>query len=459
MLKRLIALGLLAALLSAPLAGLGEEAFSLETLLQYRAGIASVNGTGYVMVTDKHSSLKAYFTTDGVQASPYMYSNLSYLSYGFCVGFNEAGDNTRGLATLNGVRLTEEKYGHFIAYSSRWAVGYVLSPATEEAYGFKRGNEFFDVEQVDVLYIPDPDAPAQVVASLSGDAFATAAAHGDYLAVQNGEGAVTLYDSAFQPLDYPMTDPKAAIYGVVDYEVINKATGQLLMDGFVEAKEVTMGGELCLICTRYNFKGEKVSGILDTEGNEILPVEYYNPTVAGNYLIMSDNTGKLKGLFSLAEKKFLVPCEYNNIMAGRVSTDNYVHNGYVAVENGDLRGYVDVRTGALSCEVKYDRKAVTTIGCSTFWKVEDGVYMLAAADGVETEVHVDSIEANTRGDGHYLVAKKDGWFGLIDWHGNVLLPFEHKWQIVITDDSKAIIRTSTGQQIDLIIPGEEEAHE
>ena len=53
MLKRLIALGLLAALLSAPLAGLGEEAFSLETLLQYRAGIASVNGTGYVMVTDK----------------------------------------------------------------------------------------------------------------------------------------------------------------------------------------------------------------------------------------------------------------------------------------------------------------------------------------------------------------------------------------------------------------------
>ena len=108
----------------------------------------------------------------------------------------------------------------------------------------------------------------------------------------------------------------------------------------------------------------------------------------------------------------------------------------------------------MSCEIKYNTKEVTTLGCVTYWKVEDGVYMLAAADGVETEVHVDSIYSKNRGDGHVLVAQKDGWYGLIDWHGNEVLPFEHKWVISETDDSKAVIRTSTGLQIDLINYGE-----
>ena len=64
---------------------------------------------------------------------------------------------------------------------------------------------------------------------------------------------------------------------------------------------------------------------------------------------------------------------------------------------------------------------------------------------------VNSIYAKTRGDGHLLVASKDGFYGVIDWHGNEILPFEHKNLITITDDAKALIRSSTGYELDAIV--------
>ena len=454
MLKRLIALGILAALLAAPLAGWGETV-SFDTWLQYRAGITAVAGTPYVIVTDKHSDKKAVFTSEGEQLTDYLYNNLVYQNYGYLVGFDEsAGVNNRGLVSVSGGKLTEPMYCTMTLFSKRWAVGYICSPATEEDHNFTRGKLFFNVDRVDLLYIPDPAAAPVVVGSLEAEAFSTAKAHGDYLAVQARDGSFLVYDKEFKAWDMAFKDLNTAVYGVVDYEIINKATGELVLDGFTEVKEQMIGGELFLIGTHYNFKGQKVSGLLDTAGNVLLPIEYFFSSVAGDYIVMSDASGKLKGLYSLSQQKYLVPCEYNNIMVGKVSADNYVHNGYVAVENGGLRGYYDVKKGELSCEIKYNTKEVTTLGCVTYWKVEDGVYMLAAADGVETEVHVDSIYSKNRGDGHVLVAQKDGWYGLIDWHGNEVLPFEHKWVISETDDSKAVIRTSTGLQIDLINYGE-----
>jgi hypothetical protein len=79
--------------------------------------------------------------------------------------------------------------------------------------------------------------------------------------------------------------------------------------------------------------------------------------------------------------------------------------------------------------------------------------MLAAADGVETEVHVDEIYKKSRGNGYLLVAKKGKYYGLIDWHGNEILPFEHSKIITVTDDARAVIRTSTGMQMDRILIG------
>ena len=444
--KKLISL-LMVLVLAMSLTGAVAEGLNLDMWAQYQVNIKQLNNTNYVIVTEKFTHYQSIYTSTGELVATFPYTNLTYSNYGLFTAYNEDDVNSRALVQLSGAEITDPAYGAFVTYNAHWAVGYVLEPATEENNNYKRGKDFFNIVRYDVYYISDTPAKTEPIAQLTPEQFKSADVHGDYIAIMDVDEKVTLYDKTFKAYDLAMDKPGTAVYGVVDYAIIDKATGDIVLDGFTAVKEQKMSDGLWLIGTRYNFKGQQISGIIDLEGKEIMPVDYFITTVTDKYVVIT-NPDKLKGLYSLETGKIIVPCEFNNIMVGKVSTDNYVHNGYVAVENGDLRGYYDVNAGKLSCEVKYDRTAVTTIGCSTFWQVEEGVYMLVAADGVETEVHVDEISKNTRGNGHLLVAKKDGMFGVIDWHGNVVLPFEHNKQIIITDDSQALIRTSTGMQID-----------
>ena len=102
-----------------------------------------------------------------------------------------------------------------------------------------------------------------------------------------------------------------------------------------------------------------------------------------------------------------------------------------------------------SCKPLYDKRAVTNIGCTLVFTTLEGVLSVIAADGEINTVDADEILA-TRGNGYLLEAQKSGSFGLIDWHGNIILPLDHYKEIIVTDDSRAIIRTSTGLQLDTI---------
>ena len=73
MLKKLIALGLLAVLLAAPLSCLGET-FRIEQLMAYQSGISAVSGQPYVLITDKRGTQKAVFSTDGTQLTDYLHN-------------------------------------------------------------------------------------------------------------------------------------------------------------------------------------------------------------------------------------------------------------------------------------------------------------------------------------------------------------------------------------------------
>lgn len=453
---------LLVAMLLAPLSSLAvafepvaPQALDVtfEPVLEYMPGIASVSATGYVIVTGKENQ-KAVFNTAGEQLSPYRYPNLSYLSRDYFVGFDEAGDNTRALVNVTGETLTDAAYGGFKAFSRKWVVGYVVSPTEKENSQYTRGKEYFLIDRYDLFYLDGSLTLARPVASLTPDQFAAAGAHGDFIAIQDGEGQITLHGRDFASYELPMKKVTSPIFGVDEYyDVVNLATGEPVTGGFVSVTEISTAQGLMFVGSRYDFTGKKISIIMDEAGQELAELDYTVSSISGDYAVITDKS-KNKGLYSLSEGRVIVPCAYKNIMTSKVSTDPYVHNGYVAVEEGNMRGYVDVRTGELSCEMKYNRKEVTTVGCSTFWKVEDGLYMLAAADGVETEVHVDSIYAKTQGNGYLLIAQKDGFYGLIDWHGQEVLPFIHSKLITLTADSAALLRTSTGMELDRITIGE-----
>ncbi len=427
-----------------------RPAVQLVPVLSFMPKLTAVAGTSYIISTEKSTHYQSILNTAGDTLATFPYTSLSYLKYSFFSAWSESGVNTRALVHLNGAQITEPTYGAFDALSKNWVLAYVLNPADEETSTYKRGKEFFTIDHYDLYYVEDDAASTLPVASLQPEAYKSAATHGDYIAVMDQADQVTLYDKAFTALSYPMEKTASPVYGISEYAIVNLATGETVADGYTAVKEQNVAAGLWLIGTRYDFRGKKVSGIIDLQGHELMPAEYSIGAVSDRYAVITD-ADKMKGLYSLDEGRLIVPCSFHNIMTSKVSTDSYVHHGYVAVEDGDLRGYYDVAAGRLSCEIKYNRKEVTTVGCSTFWKVEDGLYMLAAADGVETEVRVDEILAKNRGDGYWLVAKRDGLFGVIDWHGNEILPFEHNKAITITDDSLAIIRTSTGMQLDRIV--------
>ena len=426
-----------------------QSTFELKLVREYMPRFTPINGTSYVLCTEKFTHYQTLYNTAGEQLCTFPFTNVNYVNYGLLTAYSGTDVNNRALVHVNGAQVTDAAYGDIKVYSKNWAAGYVLEPAAEESFNYKLSNQFFNVERVDLFYIADEPVRTEPVGSLSFDEFKNAAAHGEYLAVQDQEDQVTLYDQAFRKVDFEMKGIGNSVYGVVDFALVNMTNNEMIQEGYTAAREQNTANGLWLTVTRTDLQGVQKSGILTTKGETILPVEYTINTVTEHYVILND-AEKRKGLYSLDEDKLLVPCEYFNIMAFNTTTDKYVAHGYVAVEDGDLRGYYDVNAGRLSCEIKYDRNTVTTVGCSTFWQVEEGLYRIAAADGVETDVRVDEIVKGTRGDGYWLVAKRDGMFGIIDWHGNVVMPFDHKNTITLTDDSQAMLRTSTGMQMDVI---------
>ena len=441
--KFLLLLLSLSLLLGALCAGAEDNA---QILMQYMPQITALNGTDLVIVTEKFSHWKSLYTTEGEKQAEFPFTDLQYLNYGYFLAWNGEGVNNRALVHVNGRQITEAAYGQISVYNNHWAVGFVLSAAEEGS--FKRGNATFNVDYYDIFYIPDESAETKPIGRLEAGGFKNADAHGEYLSVLDTSDAVTLFDSKFEICDYAPASVAAPVYVITDYVIMNAASGQQVKDGFTEVKEQKVQNGLYLIGTRFNYKGQKVAGVLTPEGEELMPVEYFVSSVTDKYALVTDG-GTLRGLYSLEQQKQIVPSEFTAIVTMNTANDPYVFNGYAIVENGDLRGYYDTVRGELSTELKYDKTAVITVGCTTYWQKEEGVFMLAAADGVETEIHVDSIERNSsRGDGYYLVAKKDGLFGVIDWHGNEILPFIHNRGITITDDGQGAIRSSTGVELD-----------
>ena len=119
------------------------------------------------------------------------------------------------------------------------------------------------------------------------------------------------------------------------------------------------------------------------------------------------------------------------------------------MEKEEKLGFYDVVNGVESCAPKYSKRAVRIIGCSLAFTTVEGDLTIVAADGAVNILDADEVLV-TRGNGSLLEVKKGASFGLIDWHGNIVVPVNHYKDIVVTDDSQAIIRTSTGLQLDTV---------
>ncbi|MBR3019299.1 MAG: hypothetical protein IKH57_19830 [Clostridia bacterium] len=427
---------------------------TLNTVFQYMPVIQTVSGTSYVIVESKKDNTRGLYTTDGQEIIPCTTVYLDYLSNDFFNAYNEKDSiDARALWTGDGRMVTEAKYGAFKIFNNHWVAAFVVNPepqAEKEFQDVRIGSSSYKYEQIDLFYVTDEQTEGIApLATLDRDAYSGASIHGDYIAITNRENAISVYDSHFQPITVELSANNKPLYKVDKYQIISLIDKKMLGDGYTEVAEVNLSDRMLVKGTRVALNGTKLSSLMNPDGTVVLPADYAIIDVTDRYALVADLEGQ-QGLYDLNEGRFIVPCAYTAIVSSKTDADKYVHNGYVCVEKDERLGFYDTVNDMESCAPKYSKYAVTNIGCSLIFTSIEGYLTIVAGDGEVNVVDADVIVA-TRGNGYLLEAKKGASFGLVDWHGNLILPMYHYKEITVTDDSNAIIRTSTGLQLDQII--------
>ena len=423
----------------------------LETVFQYRTVIQPVPGTGYLIVESKQDNTRGLYKTDGKEVIPCATKSLDYISNGFFCAYDDKdalADKT--LWNADGQRLGTG-YGAFKVFNDHWVAAFVINPqeVSDSEKDISIGGKAYQYARIDLFYVTDKSGESiEPVAALDRNGYMEAAIHGKYIAITDRQKAVSVYDSSFQQITAKLNVTNKSLYAAEKYQIIDLLNKKNLGDGYTEVAEINLGDRMLIKATRIAFDGTKLAALLNPNGSVLLPADYEIIDLIDHYAVVAD-LDKQQGLFSLDEERFIVPCAYTAIVACNTDMDKYVHNGYVCVEKDGKVGFYDMANGVESCEPVYSKRAVTIIGCSLIYHSLEGDLTLVAADGEVSTLNADDVLV-TRGDGYLLEVKKGGSFGLIDWHGNTILPMNHFKDIIVTDDSRAIIRTSTGLQLDTV---------
>ncbi|MBR4538607.1 MAG: hypothetical protein IKO52_07155 [Clostridia bacterium] len=423
------------------------EGLQFDIRFEYMPSIKPLQGTNLIILESKTDNTLAVFTTEGEEVIPYGLAAVNALTNGFLT-VSKDKENVNGLAIYktDGTKISDFVYGSVTVYDARWVAGIVLAEASGGEKDLTVNKVNYLIGRCDLYFVSDEGV--SLVASLDRTQFKDAKQHGDYIYIQDRNDVVTAYDREFQPIDLELKDLKTIFYDVINYEIVSKLTNEVIATGYTGVAEADLPNRLLLLASTTAADGSKRQAILDTDGKALMPAEYTVVTMGDPYVVVANGDG-LRGLYSLAEKRLVVPCEFTNIIASKTSIDQYVNMGYVAVEKDGMSGFVDVRTGSITCPPAYNSRIAKVYGCSLAFDGEKG-FVLIAADGTRTELYEYQEIAASRGDGYLIVAKKNGFYGVIDWHGNELLPFTHKTAITLTDDSKAMIRTIMGMELDVI---------
>ena len=446
--KRLIRALCLLFVLLLPLSATAD--IRLEQVWLYMPTITAVNGTDYVVLGSRQDNLRGLYRTSGEEVIPFTYPNLSSLGNGFFSDYSDKENiNTRALLYEDGRQISDYVYASFKTFNRRWAIGFVLTDGIEEDNDAKISNNFYIYERCDLYYVGPEAQESYLVGSIAREQYAEAAAHGDMLAVKDREEHITVYDRAFNSTPVENAKVGDSLFALDEgYNVINKVSGQVLAADYAAVSETRFADGLWVIATRYRMNGTKYSYLLDpVTGDAVYTLEYPVASANRRYAVITDGNKK-RGLYSLEKNELLIPAEYDSVLSCDTTLDGYIANGYTAVQKDKMVGYIDMATGGISCPIQYPTEGLKRVGCVMYY-VDEGSIRLISADGVESVVEADGVQG-TRGDGYLLVIKKDNLFGVIDWHGNLVLPIIYAKAPVITDDSQAIIFSSTGLELNRI---------
>ena len=342
-----------------------------------------------------------------------IYGGSFYFEDNFITAYeNVEGMNKEGLLDMSGKTVMPFQYGDIDVLSSRWAVGIVLEEATADTYDYESwsGNDkYYKLSKADIYYLGD--GSGKCVASLDRSQYMECRAYGDYINIlDRTTTTASTYDSSFNQVATGLRDVYDEPEGYKDLEI-------------------------------YSENGQQ--GLKDAAGNIVMePAFRYINEEDGPYLTVS--TGEKEGLIDI-QGNIILDAQFDDIRPNYYAPASemidgqrtYVAEGYVAFYQDGKVGYVDVN-GNITCQPKYAKDNVEINGASSVLTDLEGNTIIVAADGVETVISDYDVRALYYGSGmYYRIGDDDYNYGLIDWHGEEILPCEYS-DISITGDGKYV---------------------
>lgn len=427
--KKLL-LCLLALMLAVPALAEGDAAITLTPAGSFSRYAGFEDDCARVVDTSDEG-FEGVFDIQGNNIIPCEYGVVN--DYGVCDYYtvqNESGVNMVGALNAEGTLVVPMEYGDIDFLSERWAMAVKLEVTDGADYDYEAlfGDENYIVTAYDFYDL----AAGTMVGTLSRDEMRSAEAYGDYIFVMDHADNVTIYDAAFTAVG--SADSLYDAYASSDEGVVYLPTGEVVLPGYRYNSDLGFG-LLCVADEDYNY------GVVDLEGNIVVPFDEYE------YFTEFDINGYARvekdGLYGLIDLNgaCVVPCEYDEIERLAFAGD-YVYGlgGYACVEKGGKFGYVSLETGEATCPINYVDP--TIVGLSMVAPDITGALYIIAADGTTTPTDYAEVDEYPDGDGSLLLAQNaEGLWGLVDWHGNVLLDFtfDSSYYITISADGAALL--------------------
>jgi len=404
--NKLLALILVLLIAVGSVAALAETTLTEYAVISEDEKASLVDDSHFLSLGDGRE--KALATLEGTPLTdPLYYSFRVY--YGWIVAAVANDDNTlsRGLLGPDGAIVIPVEYEEVEVLNENWAVGVRLEPAEKENSDYQAifGGGYYKITTVDIYNLPS----ASMVATLPRANYGKARAYDQYINVMHRATRATfVYDAAFNQ-----------IKKVSDYYDTSMVPGY----------------------TTFNDNG--MQGLKTPDGAVILEPIYKSVStdVKNGYFTVTDYDHY--GLCDLSGN-LVVPMEYKDVST--IDSD-YVHFGYASVRTDDDKvGFVNVNTGetfitGFASSDCYNR------GITIDAAEGEGMnrsFTILSADGVEA--HIDNLQSLGAIAYGYLYKPRnsDGKEGLIDWHGNEILPCEY-WSIDVTDDFQYVITQYTSR--------------
>lgn len=164
-------------------------------------------------------------------------------------------------------------------------------------------------------------------------------------------------------------------------------------------------------------------GVVDSNNNTILPFSWSEVSSISNldgYLRVGVNgyPNETYGVYSLLERKLVIPCVYSNLYL--LDNQNYFY-----VYSGDKYNIVDINNKP-QFTTWYDEITVSSKGPGFFIVKKDGKYgVIDEKEKVIIPMEYQDFGRYPYSDGSYLAKNKEGKYGFITIDGRVTLPFQY----------------------------------